>query len=82
MTRSARWSSRSPPLLEICGVGTLSAAKIVGETADARRFKSKDAFARYSGHSPPSGVVIGPSPPSPQAESATASSTAPFTELP
>ncbi len=42
----------APTLLEICGIGTLSAAKIVGETADVRRFKSKDAFARYSGTAP------------------------------
>jgi transposase len=42
----------APALLEICGVGALSAAKIVGETADARRFRSKDAFARYSGTAP------------------------------
>ena len=42
----------APTLLETCGIGTLSAAKIVGETADVRRFKSKDAFARYSGTAP------------------------------
>jgi len=29
-----------------------TAAKIVGETADIRRFRSKDAFARYSGTAP------------------------------
>ena len=42
----------APALLGICGIGTLSAAKIVGETADVRRFRSKDAFARYSGTAP------------------------------
>jgi hypothetical protein len=36
-------------LLEVCGCGPLSAAKIIGETADVRRFRSKDAFARYNG---------------------------------
>jgi transposase len=30
----------------------LSAAKIVGETADVTRFKSKDAFARHNGTAP------------------------------
>jgi transposase len=42
----------APHLLEVCGCGTLTAAKIVGETADVRRFRSKDAFARYSGTAP------------------------------
>jgi transposase len=39
-------------LLDIPGVGPLTAAKIVGETADVRRFKSKDAFARHNGTAP------------------------------
>ena len=34
------------------GCGPLTAAKIVGETADVRRFKSKDAFARHNGTAP------------------------------
>jgi transposase len=42
----------APTLLDICGCGPLSAAKIVGETADVRRFRSKDAFARYNGTAP------------------------------
>jgi transposase len=42
----------APALLEICGCGPLSAAKIIGETADVRRFRSKDAFARYNGTAP------------------------------
>jgi transposase len=42
----------APTLLEICGCGTLTAAKIVGETADVRRFRSKDAYARYDGTAP------------------------------
>jgi transposase len=42
----------APALQELCGCGPLSAAKIVGETADVRRFRSKDAFARYNGTAP------------------------------
>ncbi|MGP4092733.1 IS110 family transposase [Streptomyces sp. KR55] len=39
-------------LLKIPGCGTLTAAKILGETADVTRFKSKDAFARHNGTAP------------------------------
>jgi transposase len=42
----------APALLLVMGCGPLTAAKIVGETADVRRFRSKDAFARYSGTAP------------------------------
>lgn len=42
----------APMLLTIVGVGALSAAKIVAEVADVRRFKSKDAFARHNGTAP------------------------------
>ncbi len=42
----------APALLAVHGCGTLTAAKIIGETADVRRFRSKDAFARYSGTAP------------------------------
>jgi transposase len=42
----------APTLLAVVGVGPLSAAKIVAEVADARRFKSKDAFARHNGTAP------------------------------
>ena len=42
----------APALLEICGCGPITAAKIIGETADVRRFRSKDAFARYNGTAP------------------------------
>lgn len=34
------------------GCGGLTAAKILGETADVRRFRSKDAFARFNGTAP------------------------------
>jgi transposase len=42
----------APTLLELPGCGVLSAAKIVGETAGARRFRSKAAFARWNGSAP------------------------------
>lgn len=42
----------APKLLELTGVGALTAAKIVAETADATRFRSKDAFARHNGTAP------------------------------
>lgn len=42
----------APTLLEMDGVGPLTAAKIVGETADVTRFKSKDAYARHNGTAP------------------------------
>jgi transposase len=42
----------SPNLLQLAGVGGLCAAKIVAETADVRRFRSKDAFARHNGTAP------------------------------
>ena len=35
----------APALLDICGCATLTAAKIIGETADVRRFRSRHAFA-------------------------------------
>lgn len=42
----------APSLLAICGCGTLSAAKIVGETAGVERFHSPDAYARHNGTAP------------------------------
>jgi transposase len=42
----------APALLTIVGVGALTAAKIVAEVADIRRFRSKDAFARHNGTAP------------------------------
>jgi transposase len=47
-----RVRSLSPHLLAMTGVGALTAAKIVAEVADVRRFKSKDAFARHNGTAP------------------------------
>ncbi|MFJ7949465.1 IS110 family transposase [Streptomyces sp. NPDC096354] len=42
----------APNLLAVPGCGVLSAAMILGETAGATRFKSKDAFARFNGTAP------------------------------
>jgi len=42
----------APSLLGIAGCGALSAAKIVGETAGASRFRSRSAYARWNGTAP------------------------------
>ena len=42
----------APTLLALDGCGTLTAAKLVGETADIRRFRSAAAFARHDGTAP------------------------------
>ena len=42
----------APTLLALAGVGLLTAAKIVAETADVRRFRSKDAYASHNGTAP------------------------------
>jgi transposase len=42
----------APTLLEIPGCGVLSAATILGEAAGAGRFRSKAAFARFTGTAP------------------------------
>jgi transposase len=42
----------APALLNLAGVGVLTGAKIVAETADVRRFRSKDCFARHNGTAP------------------------------
>lgn len=49
---TARIQTLAPTLLALVGVGALTAAKIVAEVADVRRFKSKDAFARHNGTAP------------------------------
>jgi len=41
-----------PTLREVPGLGVLGAAMILGETAGARRFRSKDAYARFNGTAP------------------------------
>jgi transposase len=40
------------PLLAIPGIGTLIAAKLIGEVGDVRRFRSPDAFAALAGVAP------------------------------
>jgi transposase len=47
-----RVRSLAPRLLALAGVGGLTAAKVVAEVADVRRFRSKDAFARHNGTAP------------------------------
>lgn len=42
----------APTLLALNGVGGLTAAKIVGETAGMTRFRTKEAFARHNGSAP------------------------------
>jgi len=49
---AARVAELAPALLDLAGVGALTGAKIVAETADVRRFKSKDAYARHNGTAP------------------------------
>jgi transposase len=44
--------SLAPTLLALPGCGPLTAAKLIGETADITRFRSKEAFARYNGTAP------------------------------
>src|SRR5699024_6692106 len=39
-------------LLTVPGLGVLGAATIIGETAGAGRFRTKDAFARFNGTAP------------------------------
>jgi transposase len=41
-----------PELLAICGIGVISAARILGETGDIRRFRSPAAYARHTGTAP------------------------------
>lgn len=42
----------APTLLALTGCGSLTAAKIVGETAGITRFRSRAAFARHNGTAP------------------------------
>lgn len=49
---AGRVSLLAPSLLAIRGCGTLSAAKIVGETAGVERFRSAAAYARHNGTAP------------------------------
>nr|WP_241011305.1 IS110 family transposase [Mycobacterium gordonae] len=47
-----RVRTHAPSLLGIYGCAELTAAKIVGETADVSRFRSEAAFASYAGLAP------------------------------
>ncbi|MCO6000348.1 transposase [Actinoallomurus rhizosphaericola] len=49
---TAKIAELAPALLAIPGCGALTAAKIVGETADIRRFRSRHAWARHNGTAP------------------------------
>ncbi len=42
----------APSVLATVGCGAPTTAKIIGETAQLRRFRSKDAFARVNGTAP------------------------------
>lgn len=42
----------APQLLAVPGCGVLGAAMILGETAGVRRFRNKDAYARFTGTAP------------------------------
>jgi transposase len=42
----------APTLLDLRGCGPLTAAKLVGETAGIRRFRSRAAYARHNGTAP------------------------------
>jgi transposase len=47
-----RVRQRAPQLLELPGCGTLTAAKIIGETANPSRFRSEACFAMHAGVAP------------------------------
>jgi transposase len=49
---AARMRLVAPRLLELPGCGTLTAAKIVGETANVTRFRSEACFAMHAGAAP------------------------------
>jgi transposase len=49
---AVRVAPLAPSLLALEGCGTLSAAKIVGETAGVARFKDRNAYARHNGTAP------------------------------
>lgn len=49
---AGRVRAAAPTLLQLYGCGDLTAARIIGETADIARFKSEAAFAHYAGLAP------------------------------
>lgn len=51
-TQQCRWPRSSLPTMAICGCATLTVAKIIVETADVTRFRSRHAYARHNGTAP------------------------------
>lgn len=49
---NALLAEHGDPFDDLTGVGTITAAKIISETGDPRRFKNAAAFAAYSGTAP------------------------------
>jgi transposase len=49
---AVRMTDLAPSLLALQGCGVLTAAKLVGEVAGIRRFRSRAAFAMYNGTAP------------------------------
>lgn len=49
---AARVEHVSPSLLDLSGCKALTAAKLIGETADITRFKNRDCFAAWNGTAP------------------------------
>jgi transposase len=49
---TARVTATGTALLGLPGVGPLTAAQLLGETGDARRYRNRDAFAAATGTSP------------------------------
>ena len=49
---TAKVTQLAPALLAIVGCGAITAAKIIGETADITRFTSSSAYARHNGTAP------------------------------
>jgi transposase len=45
-------SELCPQLLAVCGIGVVTAARLLGEAGDARRFRSPAAYARHNGTAP------------------------------
>jgi transposase len=45
-------SGLCPQLLAVCGIGPVTAARLLGEAGDIRRFRSPAAYARHNGTAP------------------------------
>lgn len=45
-------SELCPQLLAVCGIGVVTAARLLGEAGDIRRFRSPAAYARHNGTAP------------------------------